>query len=284
VGDVISISHDVPQWGVSGRILVGSTTTLVKLDQSVTIEVGKTYKILVGHNSDTIEERTITDGPGTYTEVNVSTAFSEAPGEFAKYAFGESGKVIKDFRVMQFKRVNEGEAEITAIEYNASIYDTDTIVLPTANASMLTLDIPDVTDLELTERIVKLNDGTIENIIDVWFNPPVTTGYQINIFDKAKIYLSDNTGVTWTFIGETSGRHFQIQGGIVDGKTYRIAVVSQSRNGKANAITDSPYSDITVAGKTSPPSDVTGFDVYQEGNCLSLAGRLFLMWIYLGTL
>ena len=31
-GDIISISHDVPQWGFSGRVQAGSTTTLVKLD------------------------------------------------------------------------------------------------------------------------------------------------------------------------------------------------------------------------------------------------------------
>lgn len=268
IGDVISISHDVPQWGFSGKVLSGSTTSLVKLDQSIIIEAGKTYKIRVKFSDDTIEEKTVIDAAGTYTEVNISGTFSQAPAEFDNYAFGESGKVVKDFRVMQIKRVNEFEVEIMAIEYNASIYDTDTITIPTANASMLTLETPDVTDLALTERIVKLADGTIENVVDVWFNHPVMSSYQVGIFVKAQIYISENAGTTWVGVGETAGRHFAIQGGIVDGQSYRVAVVSQAQDGRSNAIDDSPYVDITIAGKTAPPSDVTGFDVYQEGNLL----------------
>lgn len=47
IGDVINFSHDVPQWGNSGRVVSGTTNT-VTLDQSVTIGAG-TYSVMIRH-------------------------------------------------------------------------------------------------------------------------------------------------------------------------------------------------------------------------------------------
>lgn len=44
VGDVIAVQHDVPQWGVGGRVVSGSGTAL-KLDRQVTMEEGKRYVV-----------------------------------------------------------------------------------------------------------------------------------------------------------------------------------------------------------------------------------------------
>jgi predicted phage tail protein len=260
VGDLISISHDVPQWGFSGKINTGSTITLVKLDQAVTIEAGKNYKLRIRFANDTIEEQDVNENAGTYTELHTD-AFANAPAEYDKYAFGEENKVKKDFRILGMKRANENEIDITAIEYNSTIYDTDTIALPTNNISALTTEIPDVSNLSLTEGITAMPDGTIQDYIDVWFRRPELVGSQIHRYSKAKIYLSENAGTTYTYAGETFSDSFRIVGGIADGKTYRVAVVSISEDKQENAIADSPYADITIVGKTAPPADVTGFGV-----------------------
>ncbi len=266
-GDVISISHDVPQWGFSGRVQSGSTTTSVVLDKEVTIESDKTYKVRVRFSDDTIEERTVSDGAGNYTTINVSSAFSQTPQSYDIYAFGEDTKVKKDFRVVSIIKENSDEVLITAIEYNENIYDDSAITLPQNNYSALNDVIPDVENLSLTEHLVKLADGTIENAIDVWFTIPDQTDYYLKKYVKAKIYLSEDNGSSWEYKGECTTEHFVILGGIETGETYYIAVVSASEK-EENAIASSPQDNITIQGKTAPPSNVTGFDIAQQNDML----------------
>lgn len=267
-GDRIDISHDVPQWGFSGRVQSGSTTIKVKLDQSVTIDAGKTYKIRVKFSDDTIEERTVSDPAGTYTEVIVSSAFSQAPQAYDVYALGESNKIIKPFRIVSMKINNNNEVEVLAIEYDENIYDDSAVTIPTNNYSALITTLPNVTNAKLTERIVKLPDGTIEDVIDAWFDKPVMTAYQMKKYAKAKIYLSDDNGVSWIYRGETFGIYLSLQGGIIERQAYKVAIVSVSSEGYENAIANSPQINIITQGKTAPPSAVTGFDIFQESNML----------------
>lgn len=267
-GDVISVSHDVPQIGESGRVRVGSTDTLIKLDRTVVLDPSQSYQIMVRLSDDTLETRTVTDVSGSLTEVNVSPVFSEAPEAYSVYAFGITNAVKKDYRVMGIKRENKGEVEITAVEYNGSVYSDTAPAIPTNNLSALSVEIPAVTNLALTERIVLVKDGTIENVIDVWWRKPVLTSYQVRRYRKAKVYLSGDGMASWHFVGESTGEHFSIQGGIVDLQTYYVAVASVSEDDEEVLPAAAPNSSILVLGKTASPSDVVGFDVVQEGNML----------------
>ena len=265
-GDVINVSHDVPFWGQSGRIQDGSTTTLVKLDRTIEIRPG-INKLLVQFSDDTMEEVTVTDEEGFYTELNVSP-LSKAPSYQDKYCVGLNNVVIKPFRVTGLKRSGDSDVEITAIEYNESVYDTNDIEIPESNYSSLSFDLPNVVSVVLSERIVLLSDGTIEDVIDVAWDKPNQLSYPIKRYKSAKIYLSDNNGESWTLRGQTEGTSFAIQGGLVDLNTYKIAVVSVSDIGEENEIETSPQKQITILGKQAKPSNVTGFDVRQEVNFL----------------
>lgn len=260
-GDVIGICHDLPQWGYSGRVQAGSTTSVVKLDQTVVISAGSTYKVKIRFADDTIEERTVTDTAGSYTQVNVSPAFSQAPSAYDVYAFGRENVLVKPFRVISLQKENTHEVTITAIEHNSNVYDDSAVVIPDDNFSELNTDFPEVTNLVLEERLVKLPDGTIEDAIDVSFQKPDDSGYILHKYQKARIYLSDDAGESWELKGEATGQYFQILGGIIDGGLYRVAVVTVDVEGTQMPIGEAPYDDITVVGKTTPPSDVTGFAV-----------------------
>jgi hypothetical protein len=50
LGDVALIQHDMMDWGTSGRLAAGISTTQVTLDQKVDIEPGKTYSLLINHS------------------------------------------------------------------------------------------------------------------------------------------------------------------------------------------------------------------------------------------
>ena len=144
--------------------------------------------------------------------------------------------------------------------------------MPTNNYSALTYTIPNVTDLKLTERLVKLADGKIENVIDVWFNKPQLTGYSVRRYMKAKVYISDNDGDSWTERGETTGNTLAIIGDLVDLTKYTVCVVSVGDTGDENAEILSPQASITLVGKTALPSDVSTFLVNQSRD------RLYFAW------
>ncbi|MFA4991381.1 MAG: hypothetical protein WC569_02255 [Candidatus Omnitrophota bacterium] len=243
----------------------------VKLDQAVTIEAAKSYAIRVDFADNNYEEGVVIDAPGTYTEITVSEAFTTAPEEWDSYSFGEVNKVVTPARIGHLKRMRNGEVEIEAEGYREDAYDDSAITLPEIYSSSLSLEIPDVTNLVLTEGLIKLLDGTIEDVIDVWFKRPDVTGHTVKRLSRVRVYLSDNAGASWTPKGETYGNHLHIQGGLTDLITYRIAVVSISDSGEEKFIDDSPYADITLVGKSAKPNNVTGFDVYQEGNFLKFS-------------
>jgi predicted phage tail protein len=266
-GDIISVSHDVPQWGFSGRVKAGSTTVLVKLDRTVLIEDGKSYKIQARFKDDTLEEKTVTSPQGTFTEVECE-AFSRAPEDFDVFLFGEVNKVKKDFRVVSIQKEGHYECRIQALEYNENVYDDSDIILPQNNYSSLSGEIPSVENLRLTESLVKKQDGTIENSIEVWFEKPTIAGYYVKSFRYAKVYLSDNGGQSYAMKGETTGTHFMIIGDIVDGEEYKVKVVSVTDMGEEGDFASSPEASITIIGKSAPPSDVENFLVNQSRDML----------------
>lgn len=263
IGDLISFSHDVPAWGDSGRVRTGSTTTSIVLDKSVTIETGKTYTLQIRFADDTIEERTVSSAVGTHSTLSVSSAFSQAPADYDLFSFGESNIQTKPFRVVNMVVDEKSEVEITAIEYNANIYDDSDVVLPDNNYSALSVEVPAVDDLQLLSGIALLADGTIANVIHVFFTPPDSTGHYV-MYRSAKIFISDNDGVSWDLAGETTGNSFTINKNLVDGTAYKVAVSSVNANGIALPIAASTQASLTLAGKSAPPADVTGFLLNQS--------------------
>ena len=51
VGDLIYVQHDMPDWAQAGRLEAGSTQSVLNLDRPVTMEAGKTYTVMVHHDS-----------------------------------------------------------------------------------------------------------------------------------------------------------------------------------------------------------------------------------------
>lgn len=270
-GDIIAVSHDVPQWGFSGRISATGTASRIRLDREILIEDGKSYKIQVRFADDVIEEQLVTSPAGVYTEIECE-AFSNVPEKYDVYVIGEVNKVKKDFRIVSIQREAKNEVQISALEYNEAVYDDSDIIIPQNNFSSLSSETPKVENLKLTEALIKKNDGTIEDAIDVWFDKPVYTGGQIKAFSKARIYLGDDGGLHWGARGETTNTGFRITGDIIDGHTYKVKVVSVADNGQENSLEAAPVSEITIVGKSAPPSDVATFLVNQDRD------RLYFGW------
>jgi hypothetical protein len=223
------------------------------------IEEGKSYKIQVRFSDDTIEERSIISPAGSYTEVQCQ-AFSTAPLDFDVYAIGETNKVKKDFRVVSIQREGKDEVQIQALEYNENVYDDSDVIIPDNNYSSLAFSIPLVSNVVLTERIITLADGTIENAIDVCFErPDLGASELMNRFKGVNVYYSDNNGLNWYYAGYTEGSSMSIIGNIEVGSTYKVCVTSVTYDAQESAKASSPTSQITITGNSTLPNNVSNF-------------------------
>ncbi len=257
VGDRVDVQHDVPQWGYGGR-LVSATATSVTFDKTVTIESGKTYEVRVRLSNDTIVTRTVTDGPGSYTTVNVSSAFSSTPQQYDVYAFGESNVSTKPFIVIGIQRKGDQQATLTCIEYNASVYnaDTDTPAVPGEDYSALD-PLPSVSGIVLGERLVALNATTVGTVIDVRWTRPAE-----NFVVGFDVWYHD--GSVWRFAGTTTEDFYTIPN-ITTVGTYKVAVLTINQVGERTKLQNAPYATLNVSGLAAAPSDVTGFSVIKVG-------------------
>lgn len=124
-GDVILFSHDVPQWGYSGRVVdyLAAPSAILEIDRTVTIKNGKSYVVQVrNQETDVIEERAVTTGVGTTYSLTLASAFDNDPGIDAVYSFGETTNVSKEYRVLSISRASDMTRKITAVEYSDLIY------------------------------------------------------------------------------------------------------------------------------------------------------------------
>lgn len=266
VGDLVYVQHDVPQWGEGGR-LVSATANSVTLDKTVTLVSGKTYEVMVRLSNDTIVTRTVTNGAGSYTTLNVSTPFSTTPAQYDVYAFGEATIETKPFVVIGITRQSDQSCTLMLVEYNASIYnvDTDQPVFPTQNYSALD-PLPSATGITLKERLVALNATTVGTVIDARWTRPSS-----NFVAGFDVWYHD--GTMWRFAGSTTEDFYTIPNIITVG-TYKVAVLTINTIGERTKLQNAPYATLNVSGLAAAPADVAGFSVIKVGGVAQAAWNL----------
>jgi predicted phage tail protein len=123
VGDLIYVQHDIPSWGLGGRI-ESATINTVTLDQSIVLEEGKSYRLMVRHTNDMLSQRTVVVPGGGYTgdTVTVTADFPHEPSQYDIYVFGEVDKDRKVFRLVSVRRSKDFDFTLTALEYDERVY------------------------------------------------------------------------------------------------------------------------------------------------------------------
>lgn len=126
VGDVISIQHDIPQWGQGGRILEVNGTTLT-LDNAV--KRTSNARITIRLKDDTLIERSVTFlGAGEETSQISVSASGVSVGDV--FALTTIDNPLKLFRILQMSRNGESQVALNCIEYNEDIYNDNFEIPP----------------------------------------------------------------------------------------------------------------------------------------------------------
>ena len=243
-GDVIRFQHDIPQWGYGGRAGTGSTSNTIVLDRSVTIEAAKTYEVLIRHDNDVVETKTVTTAPGTVSTLTISGSWSQTPAKGEVWAFGETLISTKPFRVITIERTQELDARITAVEYNAAIYDETG--LTAANA----VQYSSLSDLlgppGPVKNLTLLQVDGVEQSVWVSFTPPGSAN-----FKTANIYRVD--GGAKNLLGQSATGAFPVSG-LRIGEIFTVKVTSVSSLGGESDFVAAPVASVTVT--VIPPPDV----------------------------
>lgn len=126
VGDVIGIQHDVPDWGFGGRILSGNTHEIY-LDTEIPVISGVEYQLQIRFPDDSISIRNfVFDKSETIKKLEFSEELPKDPEAYNSiWVFGEKGKEVKPFRVLEISRSKQDLSmrTIRGIEYREEVYD-----------------------------------------------------------------------------------------------------------------------------------------------------------------
>ena len=226
VGDIVRISHDVPQYGFSGR-LVSATTTGVVLDREITFEEGKSYYLQARRNTtNEIIEVEVSNTENTTNSITFITAMTTALSALDNYSFGEINKVDAKARVLNIRTTSEFLREITCVEYNESVYDLD--------HEPVVFDISSIglSNLRINDYIQYDKNGNIETVVNIaWSGNSLY--YDVTVNNKTiRVY-------------EQFANFF----GLIDNTTYTISI----KDTYGNTISD----NYTVIGKLEKPAAVT---------------------------
>lgn len=231
VGDVVQVSHDVPKWGYSGRI-VSATATSAVLDRTIQMELGKQYYVKIQNGSTNEVDSILVTNSGSSTDtVHFVNALSYYPNKYDLYSFGEVNKVTKLMRIISITTSgNELRRKLTALEYNDSIYND--------GGSITTEVISDfgVSSLSASDFIRYGKDGTIESVLNVTWNGE-------SLYYTVKYKLVDDTAYKSIKVYDNFAQIVTAEG--------RYSILVEDEFGKSSSII------YTVIGKLATPDSIT---------------------------
>ena len=204
VGDLILVSHDVPQWSFSGRIdkVNADGSVVVGLDiEEIAIPAGETWGIMVRSNADnTLTTYTVASVSGKYGEVKIKTTSAIKASEGDLFSLGRINSIVKPFVVKSLQKSGDLEYTISALEYVEGVYSED-YTIPQPEYFLKRQQLSPVENLKITEHVY-INEAGI---------PSKTLYLSWEGNGTAKIYISLDGGTTYYLAGQTDKQNASVQ-------------------------------------------------------------------------
>jgi hypothetical protein len=188
----------------SGRVRAGSTTTAVILDQGVTLDLGRVYRLKVVQADASVEIKTITSPAGVYprgTSLMLESALTQAPVEDADYIVEEeaTNRIAKPYILTRLAPADLKEKmwEVEGIEYDAGVYSTTPgVVVVPSYTGLVTPQTPPgpVTGLRAYERLDPVTNRSRAELS--WNQLPIDAS-NTHLF---RIYRRPTGTTTWQLV------------------------------------------------------------------------------------
>ena len=129
-GEIIGIADPAKEGKRYGGRVVSSTTSAITIDAPFTIVGGSTYQVSVMLPNGTIQTRSVTNGAGSTSILNLSSPLPSAPVAGAPWVLQENDSSVRKFRVTSLVE-DDGIVTVLASLYDESkfsIADNDTLL------------------------------------------------------------------------------------------------------------------------------------------------------------
>jgi predicted phage tail protein len=242
---------DVP---VGGITLVGGTET----DSIGRIDLENDVDALLLEDGDRYMQQgtTIADG----AEIDVSSAFSEAPAAGSVFLFQNDEIQSQQFRVVSVAESGEGIYGVSAVAYNSTIYDA-----VESDNELTTRDISNLSLIPNAVDSISLNEFLYEEGSTVHVGASVSWNHdRVNVNEFRVQYRVDNDN--WQAV-ETSSPSVTLRT-LRAGRLY-VQIQAKNSLGKGSQITAANFK---LDGKTAAPANVQGFSM------IPVNGQARLTW------
>lgn len=243
-GDVVLLSHDLTQWGYSGRVLAISGST-VTLDRSVSSSNGN--YLMVRHSDGSMTTHT-TSTTGDASVLTVSPSVIDSAPLDCVYTFSPLVTQGKRVKITSIQPINNHRLRIIATDDDAQFYAAwDGTFNAVEKQTLLSVVLPSIAGLTVKEQLAYVGGFVVSQAL-------ISMSWSANVSYVA-IKWSIDQG-TWNYL-------------IV---TESVATINLNNVKGTLTLIATPYTDsiiagesqsisIAVYGKTAPPSAVTGFNV-----------------------
>lgn len=126
-GDIVGFNHAVSRIGIASGRIVAATSSTVTLDREVEISAARTYEIYIQTASDQLIKRKVAARDYKGDTLLLETPFDDGniPELHDNYAFGETNKAVKPFRIVSAARNGDMLVDLTLAEYDEAMYATE---------------------------------------------------------------------------------------------------------------------------------------------------------------
>ena len=259
-GDLIRVSHDVPQWGTSGRV-ISATSTSVTLDQDAELESGVTYSITVRHPDDTRTTTDITSAAGSYPAGTALTvaSWTTQPAKHDLYALGPFTITGKDIVVTNIRTTGDLKRAIEGVVYNAEIHNDAVAAGTSGFKSAIAFDeVPG----NVTHLTAKELDVEGSGVYLSWEYPE-------GLMQSAQIYRKAGN---YTPVATVAWPISQVEIPEIAGdEELTYAVVAVSPSGDAQSPANAAQVSIRPGAQGVMPAAVTGIVLAQDDDLLRIS-------------
>jgi len=268
-GDVVTLSHDLTQWGYSGRLVSGSTTALV-LDRAVPFTPAASHYLGVRFPDGSYDIYDVDYQAGEASAITLATPLPSAPDADANHPpldylwfFAPQPTPGKKVKITSIKPISAHAVRIAATDEDPDYYTAEnnsyTYVAPPASAGAT----PGIANLTISDTLIRIGSGFATRIALAWDVTGTSGGARI----RAAYEDSLRSGFgPFEDLGTTDRRAFDFQGPVSGRVQIEVSVFNYFGRVGASGIAITTY---TILGKDLPPADVASLNVAQNGNTIT---------------
>lgn len=252
-GDVVTLSHDLTQWGYSGRLLAG-TTTVLTLDRTVPFTPAQSHYCGVRFPDGSYAIYPVQYQAGESAAITLTSPLPAAPDDDPDHPpldylwfFEPKATPGKKVKLISIQPLSEHHVRLVATDEDDAYYSAESGAYTYVPPATYGVQTPTISNLTVSDTLIQAGAGFTTRVALAW---EVTGPYGGALIRVAP------SGEPLALLGQTDARAFEFTWdaeGSID-----IQVTAASPVGQVGASGRATVSAYPILGKSAPPSDITG--------------------------